>query len=53
MMKQFLKIAVITGALALAAAPAFAANPHEGEPPYGHGSATGTHIQKVRAAKGC
>jgi putative hemolysin len=37
MMKQFLKIAVITGALALAAAPAFAANPHEGEPPYGHG----------------
>ncbi|HEX3243191.1 MAG TPA: hypothetical protein VHQ97_08935 [Solirubrobacterales bacterium] len=36
-MKQFLKIAVITGALALAAAPAFAANPHEGEPPYGHG----------------
>jgi putative hemolysin len=35
MMKQFLKVAVITGALALAAAPAFAANPHEGEPPYG------------------
>jgi hypothetical protein len=37
MMKQLLKIAVITGALALAAAPALAANPHEGEPPYGHG----------------
>lgn len=37
MVKQFLKVAVITGALVLAAAPAFAANPHEGEPPYGHG----------------
>ena len=37
MMKNLLKIAVITGALALAAAPALAANPHEGEPPYGHG----------------
>ena len=37
MMKHLLKIAVITGALALAAAPALAANPHEGSPPYGHG----------------
>lgn len=37
MMKHLLKIAVITGALALTAAPAFAANPHEGSPPYGHG----------------
>ena len=39
MMKPMLRIAVITGVLALTAAPAFAsaANPHEGEPPYGNG----------------
>ena len=38
-MKPMLRIAVITGVLALTAAPAFAsaANPHEGEPPYGNG----------------
>ncbi|HEY7255572.1 MAG TPA: hypothetical protein VH476_02715 [Solirubrobacterales bacterium] len=41
MMKQLLKIAVITGALALAAAPALADNPHEGSPPYGNGNGHG------------
>ncbi len=41
MMKHLLKIAVITGALALTAAPALAANPHEGDPPYGNGNGHG------------
>ena len=35
MMKHLLKIAVITGALALTAARSLAANPHEGSPPDG------------------
>src|SRR5215475_14280264 len=41
MMKLLLKLAVITGALALTAVPALAANPHEGSPPYGNGKGHG------------
>jgi hypothetical protein len=41
MMKHLTKIAVITGALVLTAAPALAANPHEGDPPFGHGHGQG------------
>ena len=41
MMKILLKLAVITGALALTAATALAANPHEGNPPFGNGNGHG------------
>jgi putative hemolysin len=39
-MKSMLSVAVITGVLALTAAPAFAAQP-EGDPPYGNGQGNG------------
>ena len=39
-MKQLIRLAVITGALALTAAPALAAAP-EGDPPYGKGQGNG------------
>jgi hypothetical protein len=41
MMKHLLTLAVITGALALTAATALAANEHEGSPPYGNGKGHG------------
>ncbi len=41
MMKPLLRIAVITGVLALTAAPALASGPHEGNPPYGNGQGNG------------
>lgn len=40
-MRTQLRIAAITGILALSATPALAAGPHEGSPPYGHGHGKG------------
>jgi hypothetical protein len=36
-MRTAVKMLIVAGLLALSAAPAYAANPHEGSPPYGHG----------------
>jgi hypothetical protein len=36
-MRTVVKTLIVAGLLALSAAPAYAANPHEGPPPYGNG----------------